>query len=98
MRRDIIHHLARNGTDEEFDETGLAEPIPTGYPPGSVEKIEVMRRRVASGQWLFHPFDAFGSGPTLQGSGKGKISGIRCYGAHDNLGESVFVPLESPYE
>jgi hypothetical protein len=33
-------------------------PTPTGAMPGTAEKIEVMTRRVADGQAIFHPRDA----------------------------------------
>jgi hypothetical protein len=39
-------------------QTDLPLPkVSCGYPAGSIEKIEVMRARAASGEALFHPHD-----------------------------------------
>lgn len=43
--------------DDEQEEDPPYLPIPTDAPPGSPEKIEVLRRRVENGQKLWHPRD-----------------------------------------
>lgn len=48
-------HVARRG-DPIADPPLAAEP--TAAPPGSLEKIEVMRERAERGEAVFHPGDA----------------------------------------
>ncbi|MCL5459717.1 hypothetical protein M3M33_13865, partial [Loigolactobacillus coryniformis] len=47
--------LMTAGHDEDFEPTTYGPRTLAG--PGSLEKVEVMRRRVELGQHLFHPGD-----------------------------------------
>lgn len=51
----IGSHVARRG-DPMADPPLAAEP--TNAPPGSLEKIQVMRERAERGEAVFHPHDA----------------------------------------
>lgn len=46
---------------QDDDSDGMPEPVelpsPTEYPPGSKEKIEILRRRVEESQQLWHEDD-----------------------------------------
>ena len=53
--RTIFSDLDWLGHDEDFTPTPAREP--TLARPGSPEKLEVLRRRVARGEALFHPDD-----------------------------------------
>ena len=53
--RTVHTDLDTLGHDEDFEPQPAAER--TAARPGSPEKIEVMRRRVARGEALFHPDD-----------------------------------------
>ena len=54
--RTIFTDLATVGHDEDFSPIAASER--TSARPGSLEKIEIMRERVARGEDLFHPDDA----------------------------------------
>ncbi len=43
--------------NDEQEEDPPGWPSPTDAPPGSSEKVEVLRRRVENGQKLWHPDD-----------------------------------------
>lgn len=43
--------------DDEQEEDPPGWPSPTDAPPGSPEKVEVLRRRFENGQKLWHPRD-----------------------------------------
>lgn len=51
----VFIHIARRGDDEEFVPVEALQP--TGHPHGTIERVEVMRRRIEAGQELFHPLD-----------------------------------------
>lgn len=56
-----VHDAILNfGHDEDFKPHSFSEP--TICPPGSLEKIEIMRRRVEAGCVLFHPQDGTNDG------------------------------------
>jgi len=44
--------------EHDMDFEPHSETIPTGAPPGSLEKIQVMCERLARGEELHHPNDA----------------------------------------
>lgn len=47
-----------NSDLEEPEENLVGEFLPTGFPPGSLEKQEVMKKRFEEGKPLHHPHDA----------------------------------------
>ena len=51
----IFQAIMTAGHDEDYEPRGFGKP--TLAAPGSLEKVEVMRRRVEMGQHLFHPKD-----------------------------------------
>lgn len=51
----IFQAIMTSGHDEDYEPTAFGTPTLAG--PGSLEKVEVMRRRVELGQHLFHPSD-----------------------------------------
>lgn len=51
----IMQHIAASGDDENFDPPHACAP--TLAPPGSQDKVEIMRMRVELGQPLWHPDD-----------------------------------------
>lgn len=53
----VIAALARYHHDEDFTPNNLENFQATAAPPGSQEKIEVLRQRVLDGQPLWHPSD-----------------------------------------
>jgi hypothetical protein len=61
----IFQELASKCHDEDF--VPASQPVPTGAVPGSPEKIEVLARRAARGEALWHPdddvIDWSGAGP-----------------------------------
>ncbi|MFN4896629.1 MAG: hypothetical protein ACK5HO_12645 [Pseudomonadota bacterium] len=56
-RLSLQEYMRIFGTDESFEPEVLPTDQPTDAPPGSVEKIEVLRRRVEIGAPLWHPKD-----------------------------------------
>ena len=52
---ETIQHVQHDLDFEPYEEC-----IPTGAPPGSLEKIQVMCERLAKGQDMHHPNDANG--------------------------------------
>jgi hypothetical protein len=55
----IFKEILKYGHDEDFDPEAEADPtfLPTDAPAGSEEKIEILKRRIALGQPLFHSND-----------------------------------------
>jgi hypothetical protein len=56
-RRSLQDYIRDNGDDEDFEPEMLPTDQPTDAPPGSLEKIEVLRSRVEIGAPLWHPKD-----------------------------------------
>jgi hypothetical protein len=52
----IFNYLAARGYDDDFEPDRLPA-MPTAEKPGSLEKINVLRRRLEAGEDLKHPFD-----------------------------------------
>ena len=52
----LANHIATTGSDWWFTPTVECEPV--DHPPGSPEKIEELRRRLANGSELWHDGDA----------------------------------------
>lgn len=50
----------QRGRSESTDWQPQTKPLPTSYWPGTIEKIEVMRRRMERREELFHEGDAGG--------------------------------------
>ena len=55
-RLNCIDHYKETGTDLGY--VPLVAGEPTLYPPGSPQKIELMRERYLAGKEIFHPVDA----------------------------------------
>jgi hypothetical protein len=51
----IFQAIAKVGHDEDYEPKDFGKP--TLAAPGSLEKVEVMTRRIEMGQQLFHPGD-----------------------------------------
>jgi len=58
IRSNVMDAIIRSGHDEDFEPKTGDDFNPTGHPPGSHEKIEVLRQRVQGGFPLWHPKDA----------------------------------------
>jgi hypothetical protein len=54
--KNIFDAIFLVGHDEDFFDVVPAKP--THHAPGSLEKLEVMRKRVTRGESLWHPDDA----------------------------------------
>lgn len=78
-RRNVMSDIIKYGHDEDFtpsfvDKPGTPEKelwLPTDAPAGSLEKIEVLRKRVELGQHLWHPDDR------VDYSGLGQLARLR---------------------
>jgi hypothetical protein len=55
--RNLFEAIIQLGHDEDWNPVGDSRFVGTGAPPGSNEKIEVLRRRVELGHPLWHPDD-----------------------------------------
>lgn len=55
--RNVFDAILETGHDEDFVPQATEEFRPTDAPAGSREKLEVLARRIASGQPLWHPDD-----------------------------------------
>ncbi len=55
--RNVFEAIIKYGHDEDFAPEGDEDFEPTDAPAGSPEKIEVLRRRIESGQPLWHRDD-----------------------------------------
>ena len=53
----VFEAILEYGHDEDFVPAAGAEFVATGAAIGSQAKVEVLRRRVAQGQPLWHPAD-----------------------------------------
>lgn len=53
----VFDALSRYGHDEDFEGVQSEGFAPTSALPGSMEKLNVMRRRVENGQPLYHEDD-----------------------------------------
>ena len=73
-RRTIFDVIREEGHDEDFDPSLYGPPAPpVSHVPGSPEKLEELRRRVAAGEELFSPgdYNTGGSGDFTGLSGPG---------------------------
>jgi hypothetical protein len=52
-----VSKFARRGVCHQRGGVALKLGHPTAHRPGTAEKIEVLRARVAAGEELFHPLD-----------------------------------------
>lgn len=50
-------HAARARLDDKWEPKVSADFLPTEAPPGTLEKVEVLRKRVEAGQPLWHQHD-----------------------------------------
>jgi hypothetical protein len=57
IRIPVAEVIKRFGHDEDYDPLPGEDFVPTGHPPGSFEKIEVLRERATIGQPLWHDGD-----------------------------------------
>ncbi len=55
--RNIFNELTRYGHDKDFELMPSVDFPPTDAPPGSPEKIDVLRSRIEQGLPLWHPLD-----------------------------------------
>jgi hypothetical protein len=55
--RNVFDTILEFGHDEDFVPVENDEFRPTSAPAGSVEKLEILARRVQMGQPLWHPED-----------------------------------------
>jgi hypothetical protein len=55
--RNVFEAILEFGHDEDFVPVETGEFNPTGAPAGSVEKLEILARRVQMGMPLWHPED-----------------------------------------
>lgn len=53
--RNVFHEIELLGHDEDYQPQPCK--VPTGHPPGSKEKVEVLCARVIAGEELWHPED-----------------------------------------
>jgi len=51
----IFQHIKKHGTGDEFSPE--VQPNPTNAPPGSNRKIEILIKRLESGEDLWNPAD-----------------------------------------
>lgn len=58
IRSNVMDAILKVGHDEDYEPIGGDDFLPTGHPPGSLEKIEVLRQRVEHGKPLWHEKDA----------------------------------------
>lgn len=56
-RRNVFDAITEKGHDEDFVPVETEDFHPTDAPAGSVEKLEVLARRIALGLPLWHPED-----------------------------------------
>ena len=57
--RNVFDAILKYGHDEDFAPAANSDFEPTDAPAGSPEKIEILRRRIESGQPLWHEEDRF---------------------------------------
>lgn len=57
IRSNVREVILRMGHDDNYEPVGGDDFLPTGHPPGSYEKIEVLRQRVDEGKPLWHEDD-----------------------------------------
>ena len=66
----VYEYLKENGCDDFFEPE--VPECHTSAPPGSAEKISVLRRRVLSGKSLWHPHDVTDCTGVRKGEKKSK--------------------------
>ncbi|MBI3465800.1 MAG: hypothetical protein HY000_22515 [Planctomycetes bacterium] len=57
--RNVFDTILEFGHDEDFVPVENEQFRPTSAPAGSVEKLEILARRVQMGQPLWHPEDRY---------------------------------------
>jgi len=53
----VFDAILKYGHDEDFDPLAGEDFLPTDAPPGTAEKIDILRKRVELGQPLWHDED-----------------------------------------
>ena len=74
----IFEAIKAVGHDEDFQPAEPEPFAPTNFPPGSVGKMRVLIRRVATGQPLWHPNDETCAGPK-------EVSGLRSHVSEEDF-------------